>query len=82
MAGNSWERAPVAAQSVGAPLSQAAIFLILKVEWGDEALAKVRSTLGGLEGSGFATFPRVCPASSASAATYGIGSAPVAVRVN
>ena len=49
MTGNSWERVPIDAQSVGAPLSHAAIFLVLKVEAGDDALAKVRSTLGDVE---------------------------------
>ncbi|MCA0367693.1 MAG: Dyp-type peroxidase [Proteobacteria bacterium] len=49
MTGNSWERVPIDAQSVGAPLSHAAIFLVLKVEEGDDALAQVRSTLGDVE---------------------------------
>ena len=49
MSGNSWERVPIDAQSVDAPLSQAAIFLVLCVADGEAALAKACSVLGGLE---------------------------------
>jgi putative iron-dependent peroxidase len=49
MAGHSWDRVPIAAQSVEAPLSQAAIFLVVGVSDGAEALAKIRDMLGGLD---------------------------------
>lgn len=49
MAGNSWERVPIDAQSIGAPLSHAAIFLVLRAGSDGEALAKIRSTLGGVD---------------------------------
>ena len=47
--GNSWERVPIDAQSVDAPLSQAAIFLVVSVADGQNALVKVCSVLGGLD---------------------------------
>jgi putative iron-dependent peroxidase len=40
---------PIDAQSVEAPLSQTAIFLVLCVGEGAEALAKVREVLGGID---------------------------------
>ncbi|MGE0845023.1 MAG: Dyp-type peroxidase [Flavobacteriaceae bacterium] len=40
---------PIDAQSIEAPLSQAAIFLVVGVSDGTEALAKVRDLLGGLD---------------------------------
>lgn len=49
MAGNSWERVPIDPQSVDAPLSQFAIFLVVNISEGQDALAKVRSVLGGLD---------------------------------
>jgi len=49
MPGNSWERVPIDAQSIDAPLSQAAIFLVLDVAAGKAPLATVRSMLGGLD---------------------------------
>lgn len=49
MAGNSWERVPIDAQSIDAPLSRAAIFLVVTVGSGEAALAKVCSVLGGLD---------------------------------
>ena len=49
MAGNAWDRVPIDAQSIDAPLSQAAIFLVVAVGDGEEALAKVRDMLGGLD---------------------------------
>lgn len=49
MSGTSWERVPIDAQSIGAPLSQAAIFLVLDVAAGAIALATVRSVLGGID---------------------------------
>jgi putative iron-dependent peroxidase len=45
----SWDRVPIDAQSIEAPLSQAAIFLVLCVTKGDEALAKVREVLGDID---------------------------------
>jgi putative iron-dependent peroxidase len=49
MAGNSWERVPIDAQSVDAPLSQAAIFLVVSVGDDPASLAKACSVLGGLD---------------------------------
>ncbi|WP_424812758.1 Dyp-type peroxidase [Roseococcus sp. YIM B11640] len=49
MAGQAWDRVPIDAQSIEAPLSRAAIFLVLEVAAGDEATASVRSALGGLD---------------------------------
>ncbi|BAV64561.1 Dyp-type peroxidase [Sphingobium cloacae] len=49
MTGNSWERVPIDPQSVDAPLSQSAIFLVLRVADGPDALATVCSVLGGLD---------------------------------
>jgi len=49
MTGNSWDRVPIDAQSIDAPLSSAAIFLVLNVAEGDAALAAVCSVLGGLD---------------------------------
>ena len=49
MAGNSWERVPIDAQSIDAPLSQAAIFLVLTVAEGQAALGTICSVLGGLD---------------------------------
>jgi putative iron-dependent peroxidase len=39
---------PIDAQSVEAPLSSAAVFLILEAEQGDEALARIREVLGAV----------------------------------
>lgn len=49
MTGHTWDRVPIDAQSIEAPLSQAAIFLVVGVSNGTEALAKVRDLLGGLD---------------------------------
>lgn len=49
MTGHTWDRVPIDAQSIEAPLSQAAIFLVVGVSDGTEALAKVRDLLGGLD---------------------------------
>lgn len=49
MAGNSWERVPIDAQSIEAPLSRAAIFLVLCVAEGADALTAVRTVLGDLD---------------------------------
>src|ERR1700761_8729223 len=49
MAGKNWDRVPIDAQSVDAPLSRAAVFLVVTV--GSEAadLAKACSVLDGLD---------------------------------
>jgi len=49
MSGRSWDRVPIEAQSVDAPLSLAAIFLVVTVAREQTALAKVSSALGGLD---------------------------------
>jgi porphyrinogen peroxidase len=49
MSGNSWDRVPIDAQSVDAPLSLAAIFLVVTVAGEPSALAKVASALGELD---------------------------------
>lgn len=49
MAGHSWDRVPIDAQSIEAPLSRAAIFLVVEVVDGDAALASVRAALGGMD---------------------------------
>ncbi|WP_206239899.1 Dyp-type peroxidase [Novosphingobium terrae] len=46
---NSWERVPIDAQSIEAPLSQAAIFLVLCVSDEDKAIGTVREVLGSLD---------------------------------
>ena len=42
----AWERVPIDAQSVEAPLSRSAVFLVMAAGAGDAALAGVRETLG------------------------------------
>ena len=49
MSGKSWDRVPIEAQSIDAPLSRAAIFLVVTVASDEAALAKVCSALGGLD---------------------------------
>jgi porphyrinogen peroxidase len=49
MSGKSWDRVPIDAQSVDAPLSLAAVFLVVTVASEQTALAKVCSLLGGLD---------------------------------
>jgi putative iron-dependent peroxidase len=49
MTGKSWDRVPIDAQSIDAPLSRAAVFLVVTVAGDDTALAKVCSALGGLD---------------------------------
>ncbi len=49
MSEKSWDRVPIDAQSVDAPLSLAAIFLVVTVASEQAALAKVSSALGGLD---------------------------------
>jgi putative iron-dependent peroxidase len=48
MSGKSWDRVPIDAQSVDAPLSRAAVFLVISVASDPTVLAKVCSVLGGL----------------------------------
>jgi putative iron-dependent peroxidase len=49
MSGKSWDRVPIDAQSIDAPLSLAAVFLVITVASEQTALAKVFSVLGGLD---------------------------------
>src|SRR5882724_2563146 len=49
MSGKNWDRVPIDAQSVDAPLSTAAVFLVVTVAREPAALAKVASVLGGLD---------------------------------
>jgi putative iron-dependent peroxidase len=49
MTGKNWDRVPIDAQSVDAPLSRAAVFLVVTVASEQEALAKVYSALDGLD---------------------------------
>ncbi|AID30930.2 putative iron-dependent peroxidase [Mesorhizobium sp. USDA 4775] len=49
MSGKNWDRVPIDAQSVDAPLSQSAIFLVVTVAGEQMALAKVCSVLGELD---------------------------------
>jgi putative iron-dependent peroxidase len=44
----AWERVPIDAQSVEAPLSSAAVFLVLSVGEGGDALDRVREVLGAV----------------------------------
>ncbi|MBS0528951.1 MAG: Dyp-type peroxidase [Proteobacteria bacterium] len=49
MSGKNWDRVPIDAQSIDAPLSSAAIFLVVTVADDRGALAKVFSVLDGLD---------------------------------
>jgi porphyrinogen peroxidase len=49
MTGQYWDRVPIDAQSVEAPLSSAAIFLVVDVPDHAESLPAVRAVLGGLD---------------------------------
>lgn len=49
MSDKSWDRVPIDAQSIDAPLSQAAVFLVVTVAGDPTALAKAFSVLGGLD---------------------------------
>src|ERR1700678_183331 len=49
MSGKNWDRVPIDAQSIDAPLSLAAIFLVVTVANEPAALAKVCSVLGELD---------------------------------
>jgi putative iron-dependent peroxidase len=44
----AWERVPIDAQSVEAPLSRSAVFLVMAAGGGDAALARVREVLGAV----------------------------------
>ena len=48
MENRAWERVPIDAQSVEAPLSSAAVFLVMEAGEGDEALARIRDVLGAV----------------------------------
>jgi putative iron-dependent peroxidase len=49
MSGKNWDRVPIDAQSIDAPLSLAAVFLVVTVAREQSALAKVASVLDGLD---------------------------------
>ncbi|TJV38831.1 MAG: Dyp-type peroxidase [Mesorhizobium sp.] len=49
MSGKNWDRVPIDAQSVDAPLSQSAIFLVVTVADEPPALARICSALGDLD---------------------------------
>jgi porphyrinogen peroxidase len=49
MSGKNWDRVPIDAQSIDAPLSLAAVFLVVTVASEPAALAKVASVLGELD---------------------------------
>lgn len=49
MSGKNWDRVPIDAQSIDAPLSRAAVFLVVTVASEQTALAKVCSVLDGLD---------------------------------
>ena len=49
MSGKNWDRVPIDAQSVDAPLSSAAVFLVVTVGGDKVALSKVASVLGTLD---------------------------------
>jgi porphyrinogen peroxidase len=45
----AWERVPIDAQSVEAPLSRAAVFLVMTAGEGDGALAGLRDVFGAVD---------------------------------
>ncbi|MGN6621186.1 MAG: Dyp-type peroxidase [Sphingomonas sp.] len=49
MARQTWDRVPIDAQSIAAPLSSAAVFLVVEVVAGDAAITSVRAALDGLD---------------------------------
>src|ERR1700761_6912340 len=49
MSTKNWDRVPIDAQSIDAPLSRAAVFLVVTVAGEQSALAKVCSALDGLD---------------------------------
>ena len=48
MSGKNWDRVPIDAQSIDAPLSRAAVFIVVTVTKEQTAIAKVSSVLDGL----------------------------------
>jgi putative iron-dependent peroxidase len=50
MADETWDRVPIAPQSIDAPLSRAAIFLVLTVAAGSAAMDRVRAVIGDIGG--------------------------------
>ena len=49
MADTRWDRVPIDAQSVDAPLSRSAIFLVLTVGEGADGVDAARELLGGID---------------------------------
>jgi putative iron-dependent peroxidase len=49
MSGKNWDRVPIDAQSVDAPLSSAAVFLVVTVGGDEASLSKIASVLGELD---------------------------------
>ncbi|WP_395396486.1 Dyp-type peroxidase (plasmid) [Novosphingobium sp. BL-8A] len=49
MSGQTWERVPIDAQSVEAPLSQSAVFLVVTAHNDNAAIAKVRETVASID---------------------------------
>jgi putative iron-dependent peroxidase len=49
MSAKNWDRVPIDAQSIEAPLSLAAVFLVVTVEESQHALSQVSSVLAGLD---------------------------------
>src|ERR1700742_2032623 len=49
MSGKNWDRVPIDAQSVDAPLSTSAVFLVVTVAGDRDALMKAASMLGDLD---------------------------------
>ena len=49
MSAKNWDRVPIDAQSIEAPLSSAAVFLVVTVADGQDALTKVATVLAGLD---------------------------------
>jgi putative iron-dependent peroxidase len=49
MSGKNWDRVPIDAQSIDAPLSRAAVFLVVSVAKDETALAAASAALGGLD---------------------------------
>lgn len=49
MTGHTWDRVPIDTQSIEAPLSRAAIFLVVEIVDGDDAIDSIRTLLDGLD---------------------------------
>jgi len=47
MSGHAWDRVPIDAQSIEAPLSQSAIFLVVGVNEGEEPSTKCETPSAG-----------------------------------